>query len=57
MKARKPRMTLFDVVRMVQDQEPSDQRVVAILTELVTSGRLVLARPSVEPTGITDLAA
>ncbi|MBI1815637.1 MAG: hypothetical protein HYR72_11705 [Deltaproteobacteria bacterium] len=57
MKALKPRTTLFDVVRIVQDHEPSDQRVVAILTELVTSGRLVFAPTSAEPTTITDLAA
>jgi hypothetical protein len=50
-------MTLFDVVRMVQDHEPSDQRAVAILTELVTSGRLVFARTAAELTSITDLAA
>lgn len=42
MKVKRPRVTLLELVRAVQDSCRSDAEVVAVITHLVNTGRVVL---------------
>jgi hypothetical protein len=57
MRQRKPRTTLLDIVKAVQDQTASDAEAVVMLTRLLNSGRIILTRKVTEPATITALAA